>query len=337
MNQTDSIWVKTLEAHADSLQREVDLLQAKLDELQSKTEFLSNVVETANDGISNQLSAANNLLALVAVLMGVFGIWLGIYIAKKKDQIDIMASTVDAKKKTVEQLAEVVDRKKEKVDEIARSTEELDKKIHGDLTGLYKDLRKEETNTILDRLIQEPFDICNVSELLLARKIESTGFPKLKEAFLKMLKEWEGEKPENIDKTYHLRYVVLFFQHFFYEAIIDEDVAPYMKEFLRESCQAAFKRDILKSTTELCRAVSSEKAKFNKEDVLLEFLIALNQSRYSNFKELRRIMEDNIIPNELLLSVIERCKKEKVVLQLFEETKWESDETVTQQNATQDQ
>jgi len=332
MTHNDSIWARALEAHADSLQSKVDLLQGKLDALQGKTEFLSNVVETANDGVSNQLSAANNLLALVAVIMAVVGIWLGIYIAKKKNQIDIMASTVDAKKKTVEQLAEIVDKKKEKVDEIAKSTEELDKKIHGDLTGLYQDLRKEETNALLDRLILEPFDICNVSDLLLAREIENGGFLKLKEAFLKLLKEQEGELPENIDKTYRIRYIILFFQHFCYKALIDEEVAPSIIEYLDAGCQTAFKRDIIKSTTELCKAVSCENAKFNKEDVLVEFLLALNHSWHRNYKELRKIIEENITPNELLQSALERCKKDKVELLLFEETKQEESEAVSQQS-----
>lgn len=331
MTPKDSIWARALEAHADSLQNKVDLLQAKLDDLQGKSEFLSNVVETANEGVSNQLSAANNLLALVAVIMVIVGIWIGIYIAKKKKQIDVMASTVDAKKKTVEQLAEFVDKKKEKVVEIAKSTEELDKKIHGDLTGLYKDLRKEETNALLDRLIQEPFDICNVSDLLLAREIENSGFLKLKEAFLKLLKEEKSELPENIDKTYQIRYVVLFFQHFCCEALIDEEVAPSIIENLYAGCQTAFKRDIIKSTTELCKAVSSENAKFNKEDVLVEFLLALNHSWHKNYKELRIIIEENITPKVLLQSALERCKKDKVELLLFEETKQEQGEAGSHQ------
>lgn len=320
MTHADSIWMNTLEAHADSLQHKVDLLQAKLDDLQGKTEFLSNIVGTANDGVSNQLSATNIFLASVALIMTIGGILLGIYIANKKHQIDNMASTIDEKKKMVEQLAKIVDEKKEKVDDIAKSTEELDKNIHCNLSALYNDLRKEETNALLDRLILEPFDICNVSDLLLAREIEDNGYFKLKEAFLKLLKELESEKPENIDKTYQIRYVILFFQHFCYEALIDEEVAPSIIEYLNAGCQTAFKRDIIKSTKELCKAVSSDKVKFNKEDVLVEFLLALNNSWHRNYKDLRIIIEENIVPHELLQNAIERCKKNKIVMQLFEET-----------------
>ena len=124
MNNIDSISIKALEAHADSLQSKVDLLQAKLDGMEYKTEFLSNVVGTANDGVSNQLSAANNLLVLFSVIIGVLGIWLGIYVTKKKQQI--------------EQLADIVDAKKKAVDAIAQATEDLDKKIHSDLSGLVR-------------------------------------------------------------------------------------------------------------------------------------------------------------------------------------------------------
>lgn len=332
MTHADSIWAKALEAHNDSLQRSVDALQAKLEALQSKTDLLTNVVETANDGVSNQLSSATHLLEVIAILIAVGGLALGSYISHKKRQIEKMAQTVDDKKKVVEELAKVVDEKKDNVDIIAKSTEELDKKIHGDLAGLYKDLRKEETNALLDRLIQEPFDICNVSDLLLAREIENSGFLKLKEAFLKLLKEQDGEKPENIDKTYQIRYVILFFQHFCFEALIDEEVAPSVIEYLDAGCQTAFKRDIIKSTTELCKAVSSEKAIFNKEDVLVQFLLVLNHSWHRNFKELRIIIEENITPNEILQRAIERCKKDKVELQLFEETKQEEGETASQKS-----
>lgn len=329
MTPTDSIWAKALEAHADSLQGRVDSLQAKLEALQDKTDLLYNIVETANDGVSNQLSSATHLLEVIAILIAIGGFALGSYISHKKRQIEKMAQTVDDKKRVVEGLAEIVDEKKENIDDIAKSTEELDKKIHGDLTGLYNDLRKEETNALLDRLILEPFDICNVSDLLLAREIEYGGYKKLKEAYLKLLKELEGEKPENIDKTYQIRYVILFFQHFCYEALIDEDVAPSIIEYLEAGCQAAFKRDIVKSTTELCKAVSSEKSRFNKEDVLVEFLLALNRSWHRNYKVLRTIIEENITPKELLQGAIERCKKDKVELQLFEDTKQELCETAS--------
>ena len=317
MTHSDSLWVNALEQHADSLQRKVDMLQAKLDDLQGKTEFLSNVVESANDGVSNQLSAANNLLALVAVIMAVFGIWLGIYITKKKHQIDIMASTVDAKKKTVEQLAEIVDKKKEKVDDIAKSIEELDKKIHGDLSALYKDLRKEETNALLDRLVLEPQDVANLNTFLLARSIDETGYVKLKTAYLKMKKELEDVSQENQTNDYIEDYIVLLYQHFFYHAIKDNEISPVFKDYYDDIFSRAYKRDVIKSTIDLCKALSEDNTSFNKEDVLTLYLKALNCSKHKGLKELKNIFEQNVIPNTLLQKAIENCTEEHVYLQFL--------------------
>lgn len=330
MTHSDSIWAKALEAHTDSLQNKVDLLQAKLDDLQGKTEFLSNVVETANDGVSNQLSAANNLLALVAVIMAAVGIWLGIYIAKKKNQIDIMASTVDAKKKTVEQLAEIVDKKKEKVDEIAKSTEELDKKIHGDLTGLYKDLRKEETNALLDRLVLEPQDVENLGTALCARDIDEAGYVKLRTAYFKMKKMLEEGSQENVVRDYSEYYIVLFYQHFFYKALKDDEISPEFEKYYSSIFSRAYKRDMIKSTIDFCKALSEETSTVNKELVLVTYLKALNSSPFSELAELKNIFEQNISPQTLLQNAILRCKTEQVYLKLFNITPPESEESVNQ-------
>ena len=147
MTFNDSLWVNALEQHADSLQRSMDSLQTKMDVLQAKNDLFCSVVESANDGVSNQLSATNNFLALIAVIVTIAAIWLGVVIEKRKRQIEIIAETVDGKKKEVESLA--------------KATEDLNNKIHSDISGLYKDLRKEETKALFQRLAKEPLDIDN--------------------------------------------------------------------------------------------------------------------------------------------------------------------------------
>lgn len=319
MTHNDSIWAKALEAHADSLQSKVDLLQGKLDALQGKTEFLSNVVETANDGVSNQLSAANNLLALVAVIVAIIGIWLGFYIAKKKQQIEMMAATVEAKKRTVEQLAKIVDEKKEKVDIIAKATEDLDKKIHSDLAGLYKDLRKEETNALLERLIIEPQDIDNLCTILCARDIDEKGYEKLRTAYLKMKEMLTESIIENVVNDCSEHYLVLFYQHYFYQALKDDEISPDFEYYYCAIFARAYKRDMIKSTIELCRALSEKTIKIDKEKTLITYLKALNCSQYSKLMELKNIFEHNIVPRTLLKNAIECCKKEKIKLVIFED------------------
>lgn len=199
MTHADSIWAKSLETQNDSLQRCVDILQAKFDALQSKTDLLTNVIETANDGVSNQLSSATHLLEVIAVLIAIGGLALGSYISYKKRQIEKMAKTVDDKKKVVEGLAKVVDEKKDNVDVIAKATEELDRKIHHDIKGLYYDLRKEEKKSLFQRLVAEPEDIDNLGMLLLARDVDVDNYLLLKEAYFKLPEKIQPNDDEILD------------------------------------------------------------------------------------------------------------------------------------------
>jgi len=317
MNHADSLWAKALELHSDSLQSRVDILQAKLDVLQDKTEFLSHVIETANDGISNQLSVANYFLALIAVVMAVVGIWLGIYFEKKKREVDVMASTVESKKEIVETLAKIVDEKSEKIDEIAQKTEDLDKKIHSDLSGLYKELRQEETNVLLERLVLEPQDVENLCTLLCARDIEETGYVKLRTAYLKMKKVLKEPIQSNCMCDYSEHFIALFYQHFFYQAIKDDEISHDFANYYGEIFARAYKRDVIKSTIDLCKALSEKTIKIDKVNVLSTYLKALNCSQYSELSELKNIFEHNITPQTLLHDAIERCTTEKVFLTLF--------------------
>lgn len=67
----------------------------------------------------------------------------------------------------------------------------------------------------------------------------------------------------------------------------------------------------------LCRALSNETSTFNKEDILVNYLKAIDKSKHKTFMDLKNIFEQNLVPQTLLQSAIKRCKKEKVYLQLF--------------------
>ena len=317
MTHADSIWVKALEAHSDSLQSKVDLLQAKLDALEGKTEFLANVVETANDGVSNQLSASNNLLAIVGVIVTIAAIWLGVQIEKKWHKMQSMAATVDEKKKTVEELAKIVDEKAEKVDNIAQETEDLDKKIHSSLTTLYQDLRKEETNALLDRLVQEPKDVSNLNTVLMAREIDESGYSKFREAYDKLKKEEAEHNNEFFTHDYIGEYFVLFYQHFFYQAIKDDTISSEFGKFYDSILSRAYESDVIRSTIGLCAALSEDDITHNKEDILVDYLKALNRSQYKELIGLSDVFEHKMTTKELLQNAINRCTKEGVYLSFF--------------------
>lgn len=324
MTHTDSIWAKSLELHSDSLQSKVDSLQAKLDALQAKSDLMYSVVESANSGVANQLSTITLWLEFIAIVIAVGGGILGFYISKKRREIERMAKTVDEKKAIVESLAGTVDEKKQEVEALAKTTEDLDKKIHSDITGLYNDLRKEETKTLFQRIAKEPLDIDNLGQLLLAREVEPENFLLLKQAFLKLP---EIPEPDNeidlengllrINPDTKNSFMLQFFQHFFYQSVKDDDIRPGFVEYFKKVFDNAFESDIKRATEGLCKALIDEDSIFDKVDVLKEFLKAINTSKFKNFALLRKILEDNLSEQGLLQSAIDCCTADNVTLSLF--------------------
>lgn len=310
MSGLDSIWTATAESPLNALTNKVDSLQTRLDQLQEKTDMLSGIIETSNDSIANQLAASSNLLALVGLVIAVAGVILGIFISRKNKEMDEIAATVDEKKRLV--------------DSVAETTKELDKTIKGNVGKLYKQLRDEETKTILDRLVLEPRDVGNLITLLLSRDLDERGYVKIKEAYLKLLNEEEEvveEEPGIVRLKLHASsdedYILLFFQHYCYQAVKDDEIRPALIKGFRENCQKAFKRDIIKTTIDLSKALSEEESTFNKEEVLTEFLKAVNHCKHKKLADLKNIFEQNIIPQSLLQKAIEKCKSEGVYLALF--------------------
>ena len=309
MNAIDSIWVSSTEGKLSDLSSTVDSLKCQLNTLQANNDYLSGIMETANDSVANQLSAASYLLAIIAIVIMIVGGILGYYISKKKKQIDLIAATIDDKEKTIEKVSE--------------ATKELDKLIKGNLGELYKKLRNEETKALLDRLVLEPRDIGNLIQPLLARELDEKGFSKLREAFFKLKNESEDDKPEEGVRYLKLRasayedYNLLFFQHYSYQALKDDKVRPDLVNGFNDNCQKAFKRDLIKTTIDICKALDEDVSTFNKEEVLTAYLKALNKCKYRRLEDLRNIFEQNITKLEILKKAIEKCTAEGVYLEMF--------------------
>lgn len=309
MNGIVSIWVSSTEGKLSDMSSAVDSLQCQLNTLQAKNDLLTGIIEPANDCVANQLSAATYFLEIIAIGIAIFGSILGIYISKKKKQIEAIAATIDEKEKTIKTVSE--------------ATRELDKQIKGNIGELYKKLRNEETKALLDRLVLEPRDIGNLIQPLLARDLDEDGFSKLREAYLKLKNEPEYDNPEEgIGAIIHRDssdedYILLFFQHYCYQALKDDEIRPNLLKGFSENCRKAFKRDLIKTTIDICKALNEDASSFNKEEVLTTYLKALNKCKYRNLEDLNNIFEQNITNPELLKKAKEKCTAEGVFLELF--------------------
>lgn len=228
---------------------------------------------------------------------------LGWYVSHLRNKVKMMSTDVEKKAKTIS--------------ELATSVENTEKMIHKDLHGLYLKLRKEETMELLRRLEEEPLDIHNLSTQLLSREIDDKGYEILRNAYRKLEITGQADKVVGFSSSYRGAFLLLFFQHFMFHAIQDNELRPHLSSFFRTGFSCAFQRDILKTTRDLCRAMTDDSCKFNREEVLVQYLKAMQDSQYKTLGLLKDILEDEFKKTSVLVDSIEKCREEGVYLEMF--------------------
>lgn len=313
----DSIEFSAMNHRIDGLSSSIDSLNNSLCNVSTNVEAINNIVETANDSISNQLAASTIFFAVFSVIIGILVLAAGWYIGWKKKQIDDVAKKIEDNKKLMQ--------------DIEKRTTTLDKQIKGDMESLYRRLQHEETKALLGRLVLEPEDISNLLKPLLARELDEDNFEFLRKAYLGFIDvatdaddsadgRTEKKNEHKISGNYYvgnMSYLILLFQHYCYQSVKDDSIRPYLLVEMADVIECAFKRDIVKSTIQLCKALNEETSSFNKEEVLTAYLKGLNSSKHKNYIDIKNILEQNISPNTLLKKAILNCSTDKVYLDLF--------------------
>lgn len=271
----------------------------------NNVDIIKDIVEISNSSISCQISTLNAFIAGFSLLFVIAGVILGIYISNLEKKTLIIKENVEKKEWEIIKLAETV--------------KETDEKIQSDISGLYAKLRDEESITLLKRLEEEPQDVSNLSKTLLARQLKPEWFAYLKTAFYKLLELGdEADKRGWFSLSYKDNYLLLMFQHYMYFSIKDDIIREQIKPRFGLLIKCAFKRDIVKTTTDLCKALSEQNITFDKSDILVSYLSALNDSSFNNLPELKKIFEDKILDKSLLADAIEKCTNNKTYLKLFD-------------------
>jgi len=274
-----------------------------LQKINDNIDAVRRIVDLSNSTIANEISAVNTMLVAFTIGLTVVGVLLGIYITWLQLKVSKMSKNIEEKE--------------QKIICLANTVEETDKKIHSDISDLYAQLRKEETMTLLHRLEEEPEDISNLVDLLLARPLDDNGFPILKRAFEKLMAiHSEVDKDVFVNPERETQYVLLFFQHYLFQSILDDTLRTEVVKDLDSCMNCAFKHDIIKSTKDFCRALSNEDTTFEKTQLLIDYLKALNQSKYKDLEELKDIFQE-YLDKDLLVDAIDKCTTDKVYLGLF--------------------
>ena len=257
----------------------------KIELIEAKMSCLNDLVNSSNDIIANEIAASDRYWSIASVILGILCLILGIYITWCSRKVEKLKLSVEQKEQDVIRLKDIID--------------DTNQRIQHDLSGLYQKLRTEETNTLLRRLIKVPEDVSNVQNLLLSRDLPSDAFPMLKEAFKSIKKE---------DESYYNDYLLLFFQHFAGQSLLDDKIRTCITNALDFIVGCAFKNDIIKSTNDIVGAL----AEMPYEDGKVFVVAYYRALRNSKFKDLFIVFDDlkTAFTNEQWQSVIQESNEE---------------------------
>jgi len=217
---------------------EKNYYEEKIKFLEEQISFQKNSTEQAFNTISTQLDASTYWVSIVSVILALIAIAIGIFINKKEKQVVQI-------KGEVEQLL-----RETKI--VKESVVQINDDINHNLSNLYKKLRREETQTILNRLLQVPQDISNLGQQLVSRELEKEDFDTLKKAYLKVKELSVKQK----DIKYIAGYLALFFQHFLDLSIKDESIGnDILNDDFFHFLECSFENDVKKSTEDFMTTI----------------------------------------------------------------------------------
>lgn len=272
------------------------------------------IISQEQSAIENSMGAVNILLTAFSILIALGGITLGWFINRKEKNVQSLLEQVEKKKKEVERLEEkTANTKKEIV--------ELNDSINNDIEGLYAKLRREETTTLLKRLVYEPKDVVNLGALLVSRDLDTSDFKYLLAAYRKLEKDGDnGFKVEGGVQRLSSKgqYLLLFFQHFCGQALCHELVSSDLSDFFPSAIACAFKNDVINSTTSLANCFNNNEVSINKVEITCKYLKALCESEHSNLQEAYSILVSKY-HNDELKKIWEHLNDYNVYIKQFNE------------------
>lgn len=276
----------------DSLRNEIHSLHQQIKELEARQNYQNDqinsqtgMLDTAFDGVSATLSSASNAIAIFGIILAIVTVALSIYLTILEKNVSRML--LDSKKLL------------EKNIKIKEEVEDLRQKIQKDSVGLYKIIRNEESNHIIDRLIAVPEDIVNLFGNLASRDLENEHFNKLKEAYLQLT-------PDSNKKR---SYVALFFQHFSGLSFLDKEIKLELLRELSHCFYNAFKNDIIKSVRDYFNAVVE--IGINKcTNEINTYITELCKSKYSQSDEVYLEINHTMKNRDLKFKLYDSIKKD---------------------------
>lgn len=190
------------------LQSEFELLKVQIVDLKENYKLLYDGAENQNTALSNQIAWSNNFFGYLGIIIAILGIILATYIQHRTEEIREMSTIIDKTKKYIE----------------------------GHEKDLFNRIRRDDTVSLLMRLIEVPEDIANVASLLFSRTLLVEDYILLRDAYFKV----KGFK----STTCAEQYISVFLQHFPYEVVSDIEVQKEAINSLRLLMRNMFSKEI---------------------------------------------------------------------------------------------
>ena len=243
---------------------------AEIENLKDKLAFQQKMNEQTISSVAVQLNAASNNLTLFGILFTIVAIFLGFYVTYIERKI------VRIGEENKELLI--------KSQKIKVEVEAVSDLIQNDIHKLYLQIKREETEYILDRLIKIPKEITKVSYTLLSRELMSEDFIKLRQAYL------------NLDKkgpNYWHDFVKIFIRHFLAQTLKDYQLREKFSYYIGHSILDGLENEVLKCTSDLASVLVDEGIQEFKAEINY-FFWGLSASKYKGTHVVYQLFFDNL-------------------------------------------
>lgn len=279
--------VERMSASETEMLQSVTRIQGQQDLLEKRVGNLVEVIDVSNDGISNALNASNSYLTVVSIIIALLATGLAFYVTFLERKMKSM-------KDAMSQMNQDVSTKETEVKALVNQ-------INSDVGGLFVKIRREDTKSMLKRLVKVPEDVTNMEVALLSRDLEKEDFLLLKQAYMALVEKGRDKDRVGIFKpTKGEEYLLLFFQHFsglsVEDSIIGERIIPYFQRGL----DCAFENDVIKVIDDLSEVLVKKNSSFDRVNVLAHFITALNHSKETkDHPEYLQLLKEKINDSQL--------------------------------------
>jgi hypothetical protein len=240
-----------------------DELENYKNDVKNKIDFQNQTLTLSTNSVSTSLTSLDNYLNLWGIIFAIFGVLIGAYIVwaqNKMSNILTKANTVLSQQR-----------------EIQKEVNETQNLIEKDLSGLYKKLQDKEVKHMIQRLINNSEDLCNLFSPLTSKNIPEKYFEDLKKVALKCYK---NDYPNRFGEIENIS--TLLFQHFPDSSYYDDDLGESLRKKSLVILNNSFPNEVINSTGKIVSFAANRNIQSHSETLKTYFEYLQKSDHNSN-------------------------------------------------------